>query len=1363
VVALIGAGGVLFLKSPAGLNFIEDAADGAKAGRLGTLSLKNLKGDPFGTLHADRVAIADSKGEWLVVENVSLTLNPWPIFGRIVQIKSASARRVGVLRRPMLEPPKKDKGKALVDFDLQALSLPDVDVAKGVAGPAARLKMAAAALSRRNGDSSAHLDLRRLDADTDLLLLDWRSIKDVMTLKASGRGAPGGLFANLLETPKGAAIALSAAAQGDPDAGHAGINLSVGGAPAFRAGGSWKSGAVDATLSGDLNSIAPTRVFAERLGGPFEAKLKLTPAADALQNLDLDARFARLTAHASGLVNSDQRTAPKGLDVTAQAPKLNALGGGLEWASGPAQIDGKVFAVDSGYGFRGNARVEQFDRFSVSARSVSGPVDVRMNDDAINFQGALQTAGVSAKQKQLAGLLGVKPAISVNGAYIRKTGEVRFTQARLDSPAANAQASGEIDPDGPIRLEGVININTLSAVQAGVKGRANFRFGAARANPKAPLQISAQGSGAGLSGENQIVQLLGPSPKLQIETDAPSGGGWRIQRANLDGKNLRLGAKGAASADGVLNIDLQGTARGPFKAGGTNIEGVIDADGKVTGTQDNPRIALQARSDKIDAAGVHLVKAVLDVEIPDMGEALAGSIKLNSATPQDPVTASALFAVADGRTSVTKIDANWSGVLANGDIAFGGDAPMTGTLAAKGPFAPFTGSPGEFAANLALTNSSGVQGVDLSASATRLSFERGRIFVSSARLRARGTEEDLNVVLSAAGEAGQAFVLNVNGPIKKTGDVRQALITLRGKYGEDRILTQAPIDVKYGPNSMSVLGELRLGQGAMSLDWRRQGEALDVKLALNRAPAFLGGFISPRLRLDGELSGSASFAGKGDTLRGGGEITIDNLGPEGAGAQGLDGKLALTLGDNRLRSTIDAKSAEGLTITGEADLPASVAAQPFKVKIDPKARASGKLLVKGPAKDVWRVFGPTQQYLDGSIDFNATLAGTIGKPDLSGEGTLSNGSFEDAATGMKLRDVDAGAQFAGSTLNITSATARGRSGGSAQGGGNVVFNNKGATANFNATVKDLKFLDRDDAKATGSGTIAYTARPGEAAKLSGKVVADRFDLSLAATESSAGPVIAVTHINLPPRLRIAQEKDQQAENAKPLQIDIALSAPARVFVRGRGLDSEWSLKARLQGSLSRPVLMGNAELIRGDYDLVGKRFTLDDGDIEFEGTPQQARLNITGTRAATDLTAIVKVTGTLASPEIALSSTPQLPDDEVLARVLFGRSASQLTALEAAQLAAGVAALSGKQGFDIAGIFRGVGLDRVSFGGAEDGEATVSGGKYIAENVYVEVVGGAAGDPGAQVEWEPRPNLSLVSRFSGNDSSRFSVRWKKDY
>ena len=68
----------------------------------------------------------------------------------------------------------------------------------------------------------------------------------------------------------------------------------------------------------------------------------------------------------------------------------------------------------------------------------------------------------------------------------------------------------------------------------------------------------------------------------------------------------------------------------------------------------------------------------------------------------------------------------------------------------------------------------------------------------------------------------------------------------------------------------------------------------------------------------------------------------------------------------------------------------------------------------------------------------------------------------------------------------------------------------------------------------------------------------------------------------------------------------------------------------------------------------------------------------------------------------------------------------------------------------------------LSFGGGEAG-MTVSGGKYLTDDVYLELTGGGREGGAAQVEWRIRRNLSIISRITGDGDNRLAVRWRRDY
>ncbi|HEY3888584.1 MAG TPA: translocation/assembly module TamB domain-containing protein [Caulobacteraceae bacterium] len=118
----------------------------------------------------------------------------------------------------------------------------------------------------------------------------------------------------------------------------------------------------------------------------------------------------------------------------------------------------------------------------------------------------------------------------------------------------------------------------------------------------------------------------------------------------------------------------------------------------------------------------------------------------------------------------------------------------------------------------------------------------------------------------------------------------------------------------------------------------------------------------------------------------------------------------------------------------------------------------------------------------------------------------------------------------------------------------------------------------------------------------------------------------------------------------------------------------------------------------------------------------------------------------------------------MLSQVLFGTSASQLSGVEAAQLAAALATLATGGGFDILGGLQNFArLDRLALGTDNASGTTVSGGKYIGKRVYLELTGGGRYGPSAQVEYRAPHGLSLISQVGGEAGAKLAVRWRHDY
>ena len=238
--------------------------------------------------------------------------------------------------------------------------------------------------------------------------------------------------------------------------------------------------------------------------------------------------------------------------------------------------------------------------------------------------------------------------------------------------------------------------------------------------------------------------------------------------------------------------------------------------------------------------------------------------------------------------------------------------------------------------------------------------------------------------------------------------------------------------------------------------------------------------------------------------------------------------------------------------------------------------------------------------------------------------------------------------------------------------------------------------------------------------------------------------------------------DQAYRRPVRIELDYHLRADDRLMVSSRAFSSEWSADVHVTGTANRPSLSGRANLISGQASLLTAPFNLTSGTVTFDGPVNQTRLAIEGRHEADDLTVIGRVEGSVRAPEVHFESTPSLPEDEILSRLLFGSGVSDLSALQASQLAA---QLSGAGWLDaMADVRAALGVDRLDVRQNADGAVTVLGGRQLTEDVYLELesgVGQALGS--ARIEWRLNPSLVLASEVSGDSRNEISLSWRRSF
>lgn len=417
----------------------------------------------------------------------------------------------------------------------------------------------------------------------------------------------------------------------------------------------------------------------------------------------------------------------------------------------------------------------------------------------------------------------------------------------------------------------------------------------------------------------------------------------------------------------------------------------------------------------------------------------------------------------------------------------------------------------------------------------------------------------------------------------------------------------------------------------------------------------------------------------------------------------------------------------------------------------------------GPADTVWRLFGIETIDISGPVSMGADISGTGSNPVIRGSLRSTQARIESAVTGTVISNIVAQGRFDGSKLVIGKLSGQTRGGGTIA--GQAAFDFAGAQGlgmDVSVEAQNAQLLNRDDIGATVTGPLTIRS-DGNGGTIAGDVrlVRGRFQLGRAAAVAAI-PQFATVELNRP-------DDDDEPRRRAPWKLDIKVDSRNQLAVTGLGLDSEWRGKLDLGGTIDNPAITGRVDLVRGGYEFAGRRFDLDRGTIRFLGeAPPDPLLDITAKANLNGVSATISVGGTGQHPEIRFTSIPALPEDELLSRLLFGTSITNLSAPEALQLAAAVNSLRGGGGGlnPINAVRRAAGLDRLRILPADPTIGTgtaIAAGKYIGRRTYVEVISDGQGYSATRVEFQITRWLSLLSSISTIGRQSASVRVSKDY
>ena len=413
----------------------------------------------------------------------------------------------------------------------------------------------------------------------------------------------------------------------------------------------------------------------------------------------------------------------------------------------------------------------------------------------------------------------------------------------------------------------------------------------------------------------------------------------------------------------------------------------------------------------------------------------------------------------------------------------------------------------------------------------------------------------------------------------------------------------------------------------------------------------------------------------------------------------------------------------------------------------------------GNMGDVFSILPGQDQVLTGDAVLDLRASGTLLEPELAGQVNLTNGRYENFNTGIILAEVEVTSEIENvSTLTLTF---QGSDGGRGRVSADLVLSagSGRVTIDGSARANRAVLVRRDDVTAMISGDLNMTGTPRDLL-VKGAVNIDRAEARLVTATAPQIPTLGT--------IRIAGEPVVITDVAQPsnIELDISVMSSGQIFVRGRGLDSEWGVDITLFGTTRTPQVRGAVTYQRGSFTLIGKPFNMKQGAIRFNGLAiPNPTIDIVMVREDSDLTGFIEIGGTQRNPTVNVRSDPALPQEEVLPRLLFGRSQQTLTPGQTLALASGLATLlTGNQGpLDIARTA--LGVDVFQIDPDEDGEATVTVGESLADGVFLSAEQRLSGEEQStvRVEIDLVDNIVLDGAVSDTGTNSVGITFSRDF
>ncbi len=1365
------------LNSDAGRRFVVTQIEKYEFENGMKIGIGRLDGSLYGQMVIRNFTLSDPKGVFLASPEVRVDWRPIRYLANHVDVRSATAATMTMRKLPEFKVVP-DTGEPL---------LPDLDIDVGLVR-----------VDRFVFEPPVAGERQVAKLNGKIAIADRRAQVTANAETIAGGGGQGDALKLVLDAvPEANRLAV----QLDVTAPQGGVLAAMGGfketlTAKLDGRGDWK--AWNGNLTANLGASPLARVALTGRDGTFVAKgtaqasrLLAGPMTEILGTetaIDLTARLQERKAAIDGRLSSDAarlgisggidlgtnryeglQLAANILRPSAIAPEVRANG-----LRATATLDG-AFALPT-VDYKADANSLAFNDIVVEGISLAGKA--RVDADQI----VIPVAGRAARIRGLDTVAGgTLVQVRLDGDLAYSNGRILSDNLRLRSPRIDAKAiiiadlnkgfyTGAIDGrinDYRIESVGIFDIDTDADLKTAPRGGFEI-VGRVRARSTKLFN----------SG---VRDFLGGNATASSDVRYGTDGMIRFANLRMSAPRLRVtGGQGSYAPNGQIRLTARAnsTDYGPV--------GV-----QLAGTITNPRAVVTAARPGL---GIGLANLVAKINGAKNGYRLAAT----GDTDYGPLSADVVLLTASGPLTIDVERGDLSGIGFNGRLVKSDAGPFVGQLNASGQ---------GLGGLVRLTAAGQYQAAAINVRANDVVLPgAAKLAVGSAIVDADVTLYDTphivadiqvadtqirdydiavgRVKIDYRGGSGkaQALVEGTSGVpfrIAANADLQPKLwrAAVQGRATGINFRTVTPARIIPGADGYELLPtNISLGRGSRARIAGRFGDGIMLQSRLERVNMAILNAVYPDMGLGGRATGSLDFeqANSDSFPRADARLTITDFTRTTAASvsQPVDvnfaGKLLADGGEAR---AVMRKRGSVIGRLQASLRPLGAGAGTWTERLM-AAPLGGGIRYNGPADTLYSFFGPATQHVSGPVAVAADFSCSVSDPCLQGVVRGKDMVYENQTYGTRLTNMVVNGRFTGNRLEIEQLTATAGDGTVQAKGFISLASADGYPMNISATLDNARLAKSENIAARATGNLTLEKVAGQTALLSGSLRLPETRYRIIREGAAQVPVLTGVRRKPPAgRQRISGDGLQAVGGSlfDLIRLDIALKAPDEIYVSGMGLESEWKADVVLRGTTQDPRVTGEIELVRGTLGFAGRSFELQEGRVTFPtGEAFDPAIRLLASDTIETVTVSISVTGRASNPQIAFSSVPGLPQDEIVSRILFGDSITTLSPLQAVQLASSLNTLSGSGGglSPLGSLQSATGIDRLRVLGPDDTVgrgAALAAGQYITKDIYLEVITDARGYTATQLEISLTPALSLLSQAGGSGGSNLSIRYRKDY